>query len=124
MPTDDKTRSSHEDEKQLQISAEPGSLAGAYANFAIISHTPGEFVLDFCMRTKDHTVLTSRVITNPGHAKRLAAALATNIETYEKKFGAIQSEEQMSAVKPKRMKTRKTKKRGTARKKKSARRRA
>lgn len=124
MPTDDQTQSSHEDEKRLQISAESASLAGAYANFAIISHTPGEFVLDFCMRTKDHTVLTSRVITNPGHAKRLAAALATNIETYEKNFGRIKSEEQMSAVELKRMRTKKTKKRGTARKKKSARRRA
>lgn len=121
MPTDDKTQSSHEDEKRLQISAEPASLAGAYANLAIISHTPGEFVLDFCMRTKDHTVLTSRVITNPGHAKRLAVALATNIESYEKKFGRIQSEEQMSAIEPKRMKT---KKRGTARKRKSARKRS
>ena len=121
MPTDDKTRSSHEDEKQLQISAEPGSLAGAYANFAVISHTPGEFVLDFCLRAKGHTVLTSRVITNPGHAKKLAEALTTNIAAYEQKFGRIQSAEEVSAVEPKRMKT---KKRGTARKRKSARKRS
>ena len=36
-------------------------------------------------------VVNARVLTSPGHAKRIVAALADNIKKYEAQFGAIEA---------------------------------
>ncbi len=96
------------------VRVEVNDLHGKYTNLARISHTAEEFFVDFFMRLEDQTVLQSRVITSPTHAKKLAMGLATNIELYEKKFGEIKADLEGS-VKSKKKKRKTTSRRTTAR---------
>lgn len=75
--------------QQLQIRARDEEIKGAYSNLMQILHTKEEFVLDFFLNLPPQGILASRVILNPGHAKRVAQALAENIKRYEEKFGKI-----------------------------------
>ena len=78
--------------QQLQIEVTPDVAHGVYANFAIISHTSSEFVVDLAamMPGVPKATVRSRVILAPEHAKRLAMALQENIARYERQFGKIQ----------------------------------
>ena len=62
---------------------------GVYANSMVVSHSPNEFILDFAMVTGGTGQVVARVITNPAHMKRVAAALEDNIRRYEVQFGVI-----------------------------------
>ncbi len=75
--------------RELNIKIPDEQLPGSYANLVRISHTREEFILDFIAMAPPQAVVTSRVITSPGHLKRLIKALATNLEHYEKAFGPI-----------------------------------
>jgi hypothetical protein len=69
----------------------PASLEPAYSNFALITHSPSEFVLDFAqvMPQVPHARVVARVVTTPVHAKLLLRALTENIGRYEAQFGVI-----------------------------------
>ena len=64
---------------------------GEYANFAIITHSSSDFIVDFArvMPGLPKAQVRSRVILAPEHAKRLLAALQENIMRYENEFGPI-----------------------------------
>jgi hypothetical protein len=64
---------------------------GTYANLALISHTPAEFVLDFArlLPGSPKTRVQSRIIMAPQNAKRLLSALRDNIQKYEDRHGPI-----------------------------------
>jgi len=64
-------------------------LLGTYSNRAVISHTEREFVFDFLFALPGQTVLASRVITSPQHAKKVFEVLGTNIKRYEETFAEI-----------------------------------
>lgn len=64
-------------------------LKGQYANMMMIAHTKEEFVLDFMNVVPPQGIVTSRIITSPGHMKRIIAALSENIKKYEGSFGTI-----------------------------------
>jgi hypothetical protein len=74
---------------QIELSAE--AAQGEYANFAIITHSSSEFIVDFArmMPGLSKAQVRSRVILAPEHAKRLLGALQENIMRYEKTFGTI-----------------------------------
>ena len=76
---------------QLQIELSPDMTGGTYANFAIITHSSSEFVIDFATMLPGvpKAQVRSRVILAPEHAKRLLAALQENIMKYEGEFGTI-----------------------------------
>jgi hypothetical protein len=78
--------------QQLQIEVSPDMAQGVYTNFAIISHTSSEFVVDCAqmMPGVPKAVVRSRVILAPEHAKRLAMALQENLVKYEQEFGRIE----------------------------------
>jgi hypothetical protein len=59
----------------------------------MIGHTENEVVLDFIFLQPQapKAKVRSRIITSPGHAKRLLAALQDNIAKYEAKFGPIKT---------------------------------
>jgi hypothetical protein len=71
----------------LNIKIDDEELKGRYANLVRISHTREEFILDFINMVPPQGAVTARVITSPGHLKRLVKALATNLEAYEKQHG-------------------------------------
>lgn len=78
--------------QQLQVDLPQDVAGGTYSNFAIISHSSSEFVLDFAALVPGvpKAGVRSRVLMAPEHAKRLLAALQDNILRYEKEFGRIQ----------------------------------
>jgi hypothetical protein len=63
---------------------------GVYANNMMVSHTREEFVLDFVYLAPTQAVLNARVISSPGHLKRIIKALSENLRRYEDQYGAIQ----------------------------------
>jgi hypothetical protein len=81
------------DNKQqgLQIELTPEIAQGEYANFAIITHSSSDFILDFArvLPGVPKTQVKIRVILAPEHAKRLLAALQENIMRYEREYGQI-----------------------------------
>jgi hypothetical protein len=63
---------------------------GVYANNMSVAHTKEEFVVDFLMVAPPAGALTARVITSPGHMKRMVSVLAENLAAYEEKYGTIE----------------------------------
>jgi hypothetical protein len=64
---------------------------GIYANMALITHSPAEFILDFARivpgvaKSKVH----ARIIMTPQAAKGLVKSLGVNLERYEAVHGEI-----------------------------------
>ena len=77
--------------QQLQIDIQQDVAKGVYSNFAIISHSHAEFIVDLAstLPGTPKAQVVSRVILAPEHAKRLAMALQENIMRYEQEFGTI-----------------------------------
>lgn len=74
----------------MQIKARDEDLKGVYSNAMQVTHTREEFVLDFLNMLPPHGTLNARIITSPGHLKRIAKALQENIQKYENAFGKIE----------------------------------
>jgi len=76
---------------QIQIEMSDEVAQGTYSNFAIISHSTSEFVLDFVriMPGIPKAPVKSRIILTPEHAKRLLWALKDNIDRFEEALGTI-----------------------------------
>lgn len=76
----------------LNLSVSIDVAEGHYSNLAIITHSPTEFILDFAQMlpgTQSNSVVRSRILMHPVHAKRLLMALQDNLEKYENTFGDI-----------------------------------
>ena len=73
---------------QLQIDLPQEVAQGEYANFAIITHSSSDFILDFAriLPGLPKATVKSRVILAPEHAKRLLMALQDNVVKYENNF--------------------------------------
>ncbi|MFH1415617.1 MAG: DUF3467 domain-containing protein [Elusimicrobiota bacterium] len=80
--------------KKIPVKMDDEIAMGRYTNFCMITHTPDDFTLDFMYMPPGQpgTVeakAVSRLITSPGHAKRLLMALNENVSRYEAKHGDI-----------------------------------
>lgn len=77
---------------QVQIDLSQDMAKGVYSNFAIISHSHAEFVVDCAsmLPGQPKAQVVSRIVLAPEHAKRLAMALQENVMRYEQEFGKIQ----------------------------------
>jgi hypothetical protein len=80
----------------LQIELTPDVAQGEYANFAIITHSSSDFIVDFArvLPGLPKAQVKSRVILAPEHAKRLLGALQENIMRYERAYGPIKMPQQ------------------------------
>jgi Protein of unknown function (DUF3467) len=69
----------------------PPNLEPTYANFAIITHSPSEIVIDHArvMPNTPKSKIVARIILTPINAKLLVRALNENIAKYESQFGQI-----------------------------------
>jgi hypothetical protein len=66
------------------------NIPGAeYANAMQVSHNRDEFQLMFFNLMGLSGRVTGKVITSPGHFKRIISALRENLEKYEKQFGEV-----------------------------------
>jgi hypothetical protein len=79
---------------QIHLNIElPADLEAVYSNFALITHSPSEIVIDFA-RTMPNTPkakVYGRVIMTPMNAKLLHRALGENLEKFEEKYGEIKT---------------------------------
>lgn len=73
----------------MEIKISDQELQGRYSNLLRITHTREEFFLDFIQLAPPQGVVTARVVTSPGHLKRIVRALGTNLARYEEAFGPI-----------------------------------
>jgi hypothetical protein len=68
----------------------------AYSNFARVTATPEEVIIDFALNPnpfrqgKQEVKVTQRLIVNFFTAKRLASALAMTLQRHEQTFGQIE----------------------------------
>lgn len=76
---------------QINIELGEDVAEGIYSNLAIMTHSPGEFVIDFVkiVPGTPKAKVKSRIIMTPQHAKRLLRALGDNISKYEQVHGQI-----------------------------------
>jgi len=75
--------------KEIKVNFPQQLQGGAYANNMIVTHTKEEFIMDFLMTAPPSGAVTARIITSPGHIKRIISALKDNARKYEQKFGKI-----------------------------------
>jgi hypothetical protein len=78
--------------RQMEIKIEvPPDLDAIYANFAMITHTPSEIVIDFArvLPNAPNAKVHARIVSTPMHAKLLLRALSENLEKYEEQYGEI-----------------------------------
>ena len=69
----------------------PDDLEPKYVNFARISHTASEFILDFSLLLPGvkQPKVDARVVMAPTAAKLFLRAITENLSRYEAKFGEI-----------------------------------
>ena len=77
--------------QQIKIELGEKEAEGVYANIAMITNSPTEFIIDFArvMPRTPKARVQSRIIMTPMHVKLLHKALGDNIEKFEKQFGEI-----------------------------------
>tara|TARA_Y100000590_G_C15537928_1_gene945778 strand:- start:322 stop:642 length:321 start_codon:yes stop_codon:yes gene_type:complete len=76
---------------QIKIEIDENIGQGEYVNFAVVTHSAAEFILDFIriLPGLNKSKVKSRIVISPMHAKTFLLALKENIEKYENKFGEI-----------------------------------
>jgi hypothetical protein len=82
--------------QRRQINVElPGDLEAVYANFAMITHSTSEIVIDFArvLPNVPKAKVYARVILTPMNAKLLHRALGENLSKFEGQFGEIKTPE-------------------------------
>jgi len=80
--------------RQMRVNIEvPSDLEAIYANFALITHSASEVIIDFArvLPNTPKAKVYARIITTPMHAKLLLRALSDNLEKYEAQFGEIKT---------------------------------
>ena len=76
----------------MQVNIElPPDLEAVYTNFAVISHTPSEVIVDFVrmLPGNPRAKVQTRVLMTPMNAKLLLKALSENLDRFEAQFGPI-----------------------------------
>lgn len=82
--------------KRVQINVElPAELEAVYANFAMITHSPSEIVIDFArvLPNVPKAKVYARILMTPINAKLLHHALGDNLTKFEEQFGEIKTPE-------------------------------
>tara|TARA_Y100000590_G_scaffold465269_1_gene637085 strand:+ start:540 stop:860 length:321 start_codon:yes stop_codon:yes gene_type:complete len=77
--------------QQIKIELDDSIGQGEYVNFAIVTHSIAEFIIDFVriLPGIPKSKVKSRVVISPIHAKTFMKALNDNIKKYESKHGEI-----------------------------------
>jgi hypothetical protein len=78
-------------EKKIRLELTPEAVDGIYTNFSVITHTTGEFIIDFARSVpgKDVAKVYSRIIMSPINFKLFKQAVDQNLVNYELKQGKI-----------------------------------
>jgi len=74
---------------ELNVKITDDELKGRYSNLLRVTHTRDEFILDFINVVPPQGIVTARIVTSPGHLKRIIRALSSNLAHYEQSHGTI-----------------------------------
>ena len=82
-------------QRPIQIEL-PADLEAIYSNFALITHSSSEMIVDFArvLPNVPKAKVYARIIMTPMHAKLLHRALGENLANFEEKFGEIKTPDQ------------------------------
>src|SRR3990167_8458251 len=85
------------DPQKVEISIQPdysGVFPTFYSNFALVSHTPSDICIDFCLLAPPHNIetdkkvlfspMTTRVVVSTDTAKGLIGALESQLQKQKK----------------------------------------
>lgn len=75
--------------RELNVKISDEELKGRYSNLLRVTHTRDEFILDFINLVPPQGIVSARIVTSPGHLKRIIRALASNLARYEEAHGSI-----------------------------------
>lgn len=86
------------DERKIRLELTPEAMDGVYTNFSVITHTTGEFVIDFARIVPGKPVarVYSRIIMSPINFKLFKQAVDENLANYELKHGKISVDKNMA----------------------------
>jgi len=76
-----------------QIQIRDNFSGGEYANFMQIMHNKEEILLVFGNIVPPSGRVVGKIITSPGHLKRIIRALQENLKKYEATFGEVKEAE-------------------------------
>ncbi len=82
-------------QRPIQIEL-PAEIEAIYANFALITHSPSELIVDFARMLPNvpKAKVYARILMTPMNAKLLHRALGDNLAKFEEKFGEIKTPDQ------------------------------
>ncbi len=75
--------------QQVELKIADNIPGGEYANAMQISHNQDEFHIVFINILSPTGKVASKIITSPGHLKRMIKAMQENLAKYETSFGEI-----------------------------------
>ena len=78
-----------EKQEKMEIKIADNIPGGEYSNAMQVRHNKDEFILNFLNLTPPSGRVSAKVITTPGHFKRMINVLQENLKNYEKNFGEI-----------------------------------
>ncbi|MDH4138815.1 MAG: DUF3467 domain-containing protein [Anaerolineae bacterium] len=81
---------------QMHLNVElPADLEAIYSNFALITHSPSEIVIDFARMLPNvpKAKVHARILMTPMNAKLLHTALGENLGKFEEQYGEIKTPE-------------------------------
>jgi hypothetical protein len=91
---------------QQQVKLDESKTIAAYANFARVTGTPEEVIIDFGLNPQpfgpptEPVIVSQRIIVNFFTAKRLLAALAMTTQRHEQAFGILETDVQKRLAVP------------------------
>lgn len=81
------------DSKKQQIKIADNIPGAEYANAMQVNHNKDEFQMMFLSIMGATGKVASKILTSPGHYKRMLAAMQDNLKKYEESFGEIKEAE-------------------------------
>lgn len=74
----------------------PVDLEATYANFALITHSPSEMIIDFArvLPNQPKAKIYTRIVMTPMNAKLVHKALGENLAKFEEKYGEVKLPDQ------------------------------
>ncbi len=78
------------EQKKQEIKIADNIPGAEYANAMQVNHNKEEFQLFFLNLIGGSGKVVGKIITNPGHYKRMIAAMQDNLKKYEERLGKIE----------------------------------
>lgn len=91
--TDQKPQPTPANRQEIKIA---DNIPGAeYANAMQVNHNKDEFQMMFLNIMGASGRVTGKILTSPGHYKRMIAAMTENLKKYEDQFGQVEEAKEL-----------------------------